>query len=620
MYDIIQKKRLGQALTRAEIRWLIDSYISDSVPDYQMSALAMAICLQGMTSAETAELTMAMAESGQVLDWSDIPGIKVDKHSTGGVGDTTTLVLGPLVAAAGVPVAKMSGRGLGHTGGTIDKLESIPGFRTDISTEAFHEQVRTIGIAIAAQTADLAPADKKLYALRDVTATVESIPLIASSIMSKKLASGADAIVLDVKVGDGAFMKDVAHARALAETMVAIARLAGRRAVAVLTTMEEPLGFAIGNALEVREAIATLRGQGPVDLTELCLTLGAEMVVQAGKAATAKEARSLLEEQMANGLAIDKFKAFVAAQGGDARVADDLSLLPKAPVVKSFVAPSDGVLVSLRAEAIGRVAMELGAGRRTQEDVIDPAVGVVLRRKMGQSVVRGEPLIEVHAASQAAADAALAALADCVVIGQRSPFERPLVLDIVRESRASVGDAVPAQRPETGELGDGSGIGVGDGADEGVGRDGTADLLQAAKDAWETAYVPYSRFAVGAALRLADGRIITGANIENASYGLTNCAERTAVFRALMENGGVPPTITGLAVIADSDGPVAPCGACRQVLAEFCPPDTPVLLADLQGQVKHTTTGELLPYAFGAAQMNGAAQETGSSASPHTES
>jgi homotetrameric cytidine deaminase len=406
--------------------------------------------------------------------------------------------------------------------------------------------------------------------------------------MSKKLASGADAIVLDVKVGDGAFMKHPDDARQLAEAMVSIAKRAGRRAVAVLTRMDEPLGFAVGNALEVREAILTLRNQGPADLTELCLTLGAEMVVQGGKARTVDEARDLLRRLLENGEAIQKFKDFVAAQGGDARVADDLSLLPKASVIKSFLAPADGVVEVLRAQAIGLVAMRLGAGRAKQSDVIDPAVGLVLRRKLGQTVVQGEPLIEVHANSEEAADAAIEQLRACVEIGGRDPFDAPLVLDVVR-------DASPAHTVN-------------------VSEQALANLMEAAREARACAYVPYSRFAVGAALQLEDGRIITGANIENASYGLTNCAERTAVFRALMENGGKPLKVRAIAVIADSDGPVAPCGACRQVLAEFCAPETPVWLGDLAGGVKPTTVEGLLPYAFGPGQMH--ADSASDAASP----
>ncbi len=326
--DVIHKKRRGLTLRRDEIQEIVNGFVSGDIPDYQMSALLMAICFAGMDEEETVNLTMAMAESGQFLDWSDIPGVKVDKHSTGGVGDTTSLVLAPLVAAAGLPVVKMSGRGLGHTGGTIDKLESIPGFRTSLSMDEFKSQVRSIQVAIAAQSADLAPADKKLYALRDVTSTVESLPLIASSIMSKKLASGADAIVIDVKVGDGAFMKTVEDARKLAETMVKIGKGTNRDVAAVLTRMDEPLGFAIGNALEVREAIATLRGEGPPDLQELCLTLGGHMLALARVSKDVADGVETLRGLLQSGAALQKFRDWIAAQGGDPQVVDNPDLLP----------------------------------------------------------------------------------------------------------------------------------------------------------------------------------------------------------------------------------------------------------------------------------------------------
>jgi pyrimidine-nucleoside phosphorylase len=624
VYELIHKKRLGQALTGEEVRELIRGYVAGEVPDYQMSAWAMAVCLNGMTPEETTELTLAMAESGDQLEWSDIPGVKVDKHSTGGVGDTTTLVLAPLVAAVGVPVVKMSGRGLGHTGGTIDKLESIPGFNCQLSPQSFRAQVRQIGLAVAAQTRNLAPADKKLYALRDVTDTVQSIPLIASSIMSKKLASGADAIVLDVKVGDGAFMKDIASARELAQLMVAIGRLAGRSVTAVLTRMEEPLGAAIGNALEVREAIQTLRGQGPKDLTELCLVLGAEMVVQAGKAGDAAAARQLLEEALASGRALDKFKQFVRAQGGDERVADDLTLLTKAPVVQPLLAPRAGVVRQLRAEAMGLVAMRLGAGRSRYDDVIDPRVGLVLRRKVGERVLAGEPLLEVHAASTADAERALAELQSCIEISNGEPFTVDLVLDIVRDDGGRDCRAPIAGTPATtaGQASAGTETGPGTGSktvsvsrteSEAVAEMQPAsvaqdvpptDLLQAAKSARERAYVPYSHFAVGAALRLSNGEVVSGANIENASYGLTNCAERTAVFQARMLGLGEDGLkVTEVVVVADSPQPVSPCGACRQVLAEFCAPDTPVWLANLAGDAQRITIRELLPHAFHPDQM-----------------
>ncbi|MGG3893853.1 pyrimidine-nucleoside phosphorylase [Geobacillus stearothermophilus] len=396
MVDLIAKKRDGKALTKEEIEWIVRGYTNGDIPDYQMSALAMAIYFRGMTEEETAALTMAMVHSGEMLDLSSIRGVKVDKHSTGGVGDTTTLVLGPLVASVGVPVAKMSGRGLGHTGGTIDKLESVPGFHVEISKDEFIRLVNENGIAIIGQTGDLTPADKKLYALRDVTATVNSIPLIASSIMSKKIAAGADAIVLDVKTGAGAFMKKLDEARRLARVMVDIGKRVGRRTMAVISDMSQPLGYAVGNALEVKEAIETLKGNGPHDLTELCLTLGSHMVYLAEKAPSLDEARRLLEEAIRSGAAIAAFKTFLAAQGGDASVVDDLDKLPKAAYTSTVTAAADGYVVEMAADDIGTAAMWLGAGRAKKEDVIDLAVGIVLHKKIGDRVQKGEALATIH--------------------------------------------------------------------------------------------------------------------------------------------------------------------------------------------------------------------------------
>ncbi|TLS31920.1 pyrimidine-nucleoside phosphorylase [Geobacillus thermoleovorans] len=396
MVDLIAKKRDGKALTKEEIEWIVRGYTNGDIPDYQMSALAMAIYFRGMTEEETAALTMAMVHSGEMLDLSSIRGVKVDKHSTGGVGDTTTLVLGPLVASVGVPVAKMSGRGLGHTGGTIDKLESVPGFHVEISKDEFIRLVNENGIAIIGQTGDLTPADKKLYALRDVTATVNSIPLIASSIMSKKIAAGADAIVLDVKTGAGAFMKELDEARRLARAMVDIGKRVGRRTMAVISDMSQPLGYAVGNALEVKEAIETLKGDGPHDLTELCLTLGSHMVYLAEKAPSLDEARRLLEEAIRSGAAIAAFKTFLAAQGGDASVVDDLDKLPKAAYTSTVTAAADGYVAEMAADDIGTAAMWLGAGRAKKEDVIDLAVGIVLHKKIGDRVQKGEALATIH--------------------------------------------------------------------------------------------------------------------------------------------------------------------------------------------------------------------------------
>ncbi|EGQ4341973.1 pyrimidine-nucleoside phosphorylase [Staphylococcus pseudintermedius] len=400
MVDIIAKKRDGHALTKEEIEFVVNGYTNDDIPDYQMSSLAMAIFFQDMTDEERAYLTMAMVESGDQIDLSNIEGIKVDKHSTGGVGDTTTLVLAPLVAALDVPVAKMSGRGLGHTGGTIDKLESVEGFHVEISEEAFVKLVNEDKVAVIGQTGNLTPADKKIYALRDVTATVNSIPLIASSIMSKKIAAGADAIVLDVKTGNGAFMKTVDDAEKLAHAMVKIGNQVGRQTMAIISDMSQPLGRAIGNALELQEAIDTLKGEGPEDLTELVLTLGSQMVVLAQKAKDLDEARGMLQEVIDNGKALEKFKTFLSNQGGDASVVDEPSKLPTAQYQFELPAKRSGVVSEMIANEIGIASMMLGAGRQTKEDVIDLAVGLVLNKKVGDRVEEGESLLTIYANSE----------------------------------------------------------------------------------------------------------------------------------------------------------------------------------------------------------------------------
>ncbi|MDR7075211.1 pyrimidine-nucleoside phosphorylase [Neobacillus niacini] len=396
MVDLIEKKRDGYELTTEEIKFIINGYTNESIPDYQVSALMMAIFFKGMTEKERADLTMAMVESGDQIDLSQITGIKVDKHSTGGVGDTTTLVLGPLVAALDVPVAKMSGRGLGHTGGTIDKLEAVKGFHVEIENEEFIELVNKNKIAVIGQSGNLTPADKKLYALRDVTATVNSIPLIASSIMSKKLAAGADAIVLDVKTGAGAFMKTLDDSRELAKAMVGIGNNVGRRTMAVISDMSQPLGYAIGNALEVKEAIDTLKGEGPEDLTELCLTLGSHMVYIAEKASSLDEARTMLENVIKDGSALEKLKVFLSSQGGDASIVDDPSKMPQAQFTFELEAKEDGYVSEIVADEVGTAAMILGAGRATKESVIDLAVGLVLRKKIGDQVKKGESLVTIY--------------------------------------------------------------------------------------------------------------------------------------------------------------------------------------------------------------------------------
>lgn len=397
MVDIISKKRDGKALSTEEIQFFIDGYTNGEIPDYQASALAMAIFFQDMNDEERADLTMAMVGSGDTIDLSAIEGIKVDKHSTGGVGDTTTLVLAPLVAAVGVPVAKMSGRGLGHTGGTIDKLESIEGFHIELDKKDFINLVNRDKVAVIGQSGNLTPADKKMYALRDVTGTVNSIPLIASSIMSKKIAAGADAIVLDVKTGAGAFMKTDEDAENLAHAMVRIGNNVGRNTMAVISDMSQPLGEAIGNALEVKEAIDTLKGEGPKDLTELVLVLGSQMVVLAKQAKTLEEARAKLIEVIENGAALEKFKTFLANQGGDASIVDHPEKLPQAKFQIEVPAKTSGFVSKIIADEIGIAAMILGAGRATKEDEINLAVGLMLRKKVGDPVKAGESLVTIFA-------------------------------------------------------------------------------------------------------------------------------------------------------------------------------------------------------------------------------
>lgn len=438
--DIIQKKRDGRELTREEIEFLIGGYTKGEIPDYQMAAWAMAVFFQGMSPRETADLTLAMAASGDMLDLSPIHGIKTDKHSTGGVGDTVTLVLAPLAASAGVPVAKMSGRGLGHTGGTIDKLESIPGFSTEMSPEAFIRQVNTHGVAVIGQSGNITPADKKLYSLRDVTGTVNSIPLIASSIMSKKIAAGADAIVLDVKTGSGAFMKTLEDSIRLAEAMVSIGTETGRETVAVITDMEEPLGTAVGNALEVRLAVETLQGRGPADLVETCLTLGSHMLVLGGKADNAEAAKDILRNKLASGEALAKFKEFVAAQGGDPAVGDDPALLRVSGRQLTVSAPRAGYVGHITAEEIGLAAMELGAGRETKESLIDLSVGVQLLRKTGDAVQEGDGLAVLYA-KEGQAQGELERIAGRVQEAYRlqdeAPGHRKLVYAVVSKNGVS---------------------------------------------------------------------------------------------------------------------------------------------------------------------------------------
>lgn len=438
MYGMIRKKRDGGELSPAEIDQLISGYVAGRIPDYQVAALLMAIYFRGLSPGETSALTEAMVRSGDTVDLSVLPGITVDKHSTGGVGDKTTLVLAPLLAAAGLTVAKMSGRGLGHTGGTLDKLESIPGFRTDLSAAQMVAQARDIGLAVVAQSGELVPADGLLYALRDVTATVDSLPLIASSIMSKKLAAGARALVLDVKTGSGAFMQRLDDSFALAHAMVAIGTSAGRRAVAVVTGMDQPLGRAVGNALEVQEAVETLQGRGPADLRRLCLALGGELlaVVQGDAPSGTGDLARLLD----SGAALARFKAFVAAQGGDSRVAESPeAVLPRAAMRAEVVAPASGYVGALDALRIGEAARALGAGRQRKGDAIDPAAGILLDVRVGDPLRAGQPWATIFAADEPHLVAGRAVLQEALAVAAEAPASPPLIYGVVypggRESR-----------------------------------------------------------------------------------------------------------------------------------------------------------------------------------------
>lgn len=430
--DIIAKKRDGLPLTSEEIDFFIQGLTSGEIPDYQVSAWAMAVLLRGMTVQETVDLTMAMVRSGLTLDLSSVAPIVVDKHSSGGVGDKTTLAVLPMVSAAGLPVVKMSGRGLGFSGGTLDKLESIPGFNVSLSVEQLLDNARRYGIALSGQTPELAPADGKLYALRDVTATVPSLPLIASSIMSKKIAGGAQAIVLDVKVGRGAFMETLEEARALAQLMIHIGESVGRRVTAVLSDMSQPLGRAVGNALEVVEALETLRGGGPPDFREHCLVIGAEMLLLGGLARSPEEARERLLKTLADGSALDKFRLWVRAQGGDVRVVDDPSLLPQAPWVEPVPSPHTGYLAGIDAREVGLTAVDLGAGRQRKGEPIDYAVGIVLGAKVGEHISAGEPLFTLHARDEATASAARQRLLAAYAWSEQPTSPPPLIYEILR--------------------------------------------------------------------------------------------------------------------------------------------------------------------------------------------
>lgn len=432
MYDLIVKKKHGEELTTEEIQYMIRGFTDGSIPDYQMAAMTMAICFVGMTKRETVDLTLAIRDSGDVLDLSGIHGIKVDKHSTGGVGDKTSLALTPIIAALGVPVAKMSGRGLGHTGGTIDKLECFPGFTTGISEETFIKNVNEIKIAIAGQTANLAPADKKLYALRDVTGTVDNMSLIASSIMSKKLASGSDAIVLDVKTGNGAFMKEFKDSVALAEEMVSIGNLAGKKTAAVITDMDQPLGYAVGNSLEVIEAIETLRGNGPKDFKQVVFALGSLMLQLAGKAESDTDATAKIESVIADGSALDKFAAFIAAQGGDADYVYHPEKFPKTAFEKNVLAKKEGYVKRILAEDIGIACMTLGGGRETKESEIDLSVGIILHKKNADKIKTGDVLATIYGNDAAKVEKAVSMVTNAYEISPEQVAQSPVIKKIIR--------------------------------------------------------------------------------------------------------------------------------------------------------------------------------------------
>jgi pyrimidine-nucleoside phosphorylase len=427
--EIIEKKRDGRENTTEEFAALVSGLLDGSVPDYQLSAWLMAVLFRGMTRAETASFTRLMMESGEVLDLSDLPGVKVDKHSTGGVGDKISLPLAPAAAAAGVTVPMISGRGLGHTGGTLDKLETIPGLRTDLDPDAFRRVVREVGFAIIGAGRDLAPADQRLYALRDVTGTVPSIPLITASILSKKYAAGVDALVLDVKTGSGAFMRDWYGAKELARTLVAVSEAMGKRATAFVTSMDQPIGRAVGNALEVREAIAVLQGEGPEDVVTLVGLLGAEMVRMAGLAESRVAARRVIEEKIATGEALETFRRWVSAQGGDPRSLERDDGLPQAPVVREVPCPGSGYLAEIDTREVGLAANRLGAGRARLGDAVDPAVGFVFRARLGDPLEKGQPIADVHARSEEAAAAAIRRLAAALRLSAQPPQIRPLVLE-----------------------------------------------------------------------------------------------------------------------------------------------------------------------------------------------
>ncbi|MCE1246637.1 MAG: pyrimidine-nucleoside phosphorylase [Firmicutes bacterium] len=438
-YDVILKKRNGDSLSKEEIEFFINGFVQGSIPDYQMAAMLMAIYFKGMNDEETAHLTMCKVHTGDIVNLSEIPGVKVDKHSTGGVGDTTTLVLAPLVAAAGIPVAKMSGRGLGHTGGTLDKLESIPGVKVDFSREEFINQVKKIGVAVIGQTGNLVPADKKMYALRDVTATVDSIPLIAASIMSKKIAAGTDAILLDVKVGSGAFIPDPVEARKLAKLMVDIGSRVNRKVTAMLTDMDQPLGSHIGNTLEVKEAIEILRGEhAGTPLFEVSLTLGGYLAYMGGASANPTDGRKLMEKLISDGSGLKKFAQLIEAQGGNPKVTEDVKLMPQAKHEVEILSKKSGFVNSFKTASIGMAALILGAGRLTKDDPIDPSVGLIIKKRIGDQVERGEPIATIYGNDEEKMKQATERFLEAIAINGEKPNVPPLILDTITQDKLTM--------------------------------------------------------------------------------------------------------------------------------------------------------------------------------------
>jgi homotetrameric cytidine deaminase len=584
--QLIARKRDGMALSPEEIGELVRGFVGGTVADCQMSAWAMAVCLRGMSDDETVALTQAMLDSGKVLDADDV-ALRVDKHSTGGVGDKSSLIVAPLLACCGLRVPMISGRGLGPTGGTLDKLESIPGIRTDLSVAEIRDLLATVGCVITGATAELVPADRRLYALRDVTGTVSSIPLIAASIMSKKLAERLSALVLDVKYGSGALMKSRWQARALAEALVKLATNLGLPTTALITSMHQPTGRMVGNAVEVDEALEILAGHGPADLRDLTLALAGEVLLMKSLAKDAAAARSQLVDILDSGRALQKFAQMVAAQGGDLDAAR-----PRAPAW-TLTAPRNGYVTAIDAEQLGLAMIEMGGGRKQASDAVDRSVGLEMLVRLGDPVHQGQPLLNLFA-STVARSRGLRALESCMVLGDEPPVRVPLIAErIVPAAAAHPGQELPGEPPAA-PLAGPAHLRVDQGMTLHVDARLRQELIDQALAARRRAYAPYSGFHVGAALLAESGRIYRGGNVENASYGLTICAERAAFVTALASG----ESQFAMLAIA-SPGGAAPCGACLQFAAEFCR-ELPVLLIDPERAAEpvERRLSELLPARF----------------------